>query len=151
MRFFYISTRIVSKDSSIIHDDFISFLRERLHDTEFEYARSESCDPSEDTQKIGILIFISDLGIIDYETSTDIRSSFLDHIDPLLRCDDDPSWDECVEIWGDIFIIERDEHMHSGTQVRGIFTDIDVIEIESSLDDGLILTIGDDMVTETSK
>ena len=41
--------------------------------------------------------------------------------------------------------------MHSGTQVRGIFTDIDVIEIESSLDDGLILTIGDDMVTETSK
>ncbi len=77
--------------------------------------------------------------------------SDLDFFYPLLIRDEESSFSERCQIWGDIFFIQRNQNINSLCEVWLFARDMDIIIIESSLDDRLILRVGDDLLTERCK
>ncbi len=147
----YIFLTIFSEYFYVFGDDLFSLSSERLHDCELEWCRPNTEDTGEDTEKVGVLVLIRDLGIIDSISSTDIGKSFFEEIDPFFTGDDDSSISQIDEVREDIFLIERDQDIDMSRDIGLRFTDIHIVEIESSLDDGLIFAIRDDMMTERSE
>jgi hypothetical protein len=142
---------VFSEDGDIFLDDIISLFLERSIDRGLEWLGSYTRESCEDTEEIGILIFISNLRIIYSITSTQIGSMLLDEITPLARCDDHTTLWEIDEIRGNIFVIEGDQDMDPSCDIWESITDMHIIEIDPSLDDRLILTIGDHIIPERSK
>ncbi len=129
---------ILSQNSDIFRNHFLTFLRKSSGNSRFENRRIQTEIPCEDPEQVGILILILDERIDDDIVTSEIWKMYFYFLDPFLVRDEESSLPEALEIRGNIFLIERDEDIDCLGNIGGFAADMDIIIIQSSLDNRLI-------------
>ncbi len=141
-------SRIFSEYCYVFLDDFFPLLQECSADSRFEYRNIDTDISREDTKEIGILVLVIDEWVDHDILRTQVRNSCFDFFYPLLVRDQESTWTEVAEIRGDVLLVEGDDDIDRLGDVWLLARDVDIIIVESTLDDRLVLTIRDDMLSE---
>ena len=139
---------VFSENFYILVNCFFSFFSKCSLNCRLKYRSIKTQVSGQYSKKICILIFIFNKWIDNYKSGTDIRLCDFHFCYPFLVCNKESSLSQIREVWIYILLVERYNNIHSTSDVWFLTTDMNIIIVESSLDNRLILTICDNMLPD---